>query len=102
MDFIDLEFMFGGFPGFEPGVIRVIEILAEYDIDPRSKGGQQLLGEFINHAEEEYYGDFERFTECSTCGKEFLPEYDFDYVFKIVSGGVTCPRCGGNPEDKPA
>ena len=93
IDFIDLEFMFGGFPGFEDGVFQIDGLLREYGIDPQGKIGQDILRTYIRHAQEEYYGDFYRYTSCSTCGREFKARLTLKYVHQILSDCISCTKC---------
>jgi len=93
IELIDGEFMFDGFPGFEYGVIAVVEILKEYGFDINSKKGQKILKTFIEHAQEEYYGDFDRFALCNNCDEEFKPLYSLDYANKVLKNKIFCKKC---------
>ena len=93
VELIDCELMYGGLPGFEGGVLRVAEILDEYGIDLRSEVGQEVLETYVSHAQEEYYGDFYRFTDCSKCGEEFRPVHSLKYANQVLSQEVFCPKC---------
>ena len=91
--FIDSEFMFDSFPGFEDGVLRVVEILEEYGVNAESKEGQYVLETYVEHVLEEYYGDFWHVTDCYNCGKEFKPSHSLEYANQVVAQKVFCPDC---------
>lgn len=93
IEHIDSTFMFGGFPGFEAGVIQIEKILKRYKINIHSRMGQNILKEFVQHALEEYYGDFYRFTECVKCGAEFRPEHSLEYANIVLTHSIYCPKC---------
>jgi hypothetical protein len=93
IQFIDYEFMFGGFPGFEEAVLRVAKTLCEYGIEPESEIGQEILKTYVCHAKEEYYGDFYRFVLCNKCGQEFRPDHSLRYVNQVLAREVFCLKC---------
>ena len=96
---MDSEFMFGSFPGFEVGVVSLKHLLEEYGVQASSKTGQAVFQEYVTHALEEYYGDFERWTECGKCGTQFQPEHSLAYVNHLLADRVPiCADCADAPE----
>jgi hypothetical protein len=94
MEFIDSKFIFDDFPGFEDGVLQVAEILNEYGIDPKSKEGQNILKTYIEHVQDEFYGDFDQCKWCDNCGEEFIPAYSLKYVNRVLEEKkILCPKC---------
>jgi hypothetical protein len=98
VDYMDGVLMFdeGGFSGeygFEWGVFIVSNILKEYKIDPRSSRGRFVFEEYIDHALEEFYGDFNRWSECFSCGKNFKPKYSIEYVYRVLDKNIICDEC---------
>jgi len=93
IEYVDGEFMLGGFNGFEAGVLRVSQLFNEYNIDRNSETAKQVLAEYIEHVLAEYYGDFERWTTCEKCKKDFQPVYSIEYANRIINDGVFCPEC---------
>lgn len=94
IEFIDAEFMFDEFPGFEDGVLRVAEILDEHGVNPKSKEGQSILKTYISHAAEEYYGDFDIWVLCDNCNREFKPTHSPEYANVVLAQrSILCPDC---------
>lgn len=93
MEYIDSEFMFSGPLEFYGAVFEVKRILKEYDVGLKSKKGQKILQTFVEHAKEEYYGDFDRFLDCDNCGEIFKIDLTLDFVNKILARKAFCENC---------
>ncbi len=95
---VDTTFMFEGLPGFDGGLEMGLDDLAayleRYGIDPYDDEGKAVITHFLDHALNEWYGDFYQFNNCSICGKQFQPKYDLEYAYQVLDGyHVLCPAC---------
>ena len=90
---MDSMFMFGGFSGFESAVFELNHSLQGWSVDPDSDIGQAVFAEFVEHAVQEYYGDFDRFADCEKCGQRFRPNYSLAYVNCVRKGMSFCEAC---------
>jgi hypothetical protein len=91
---VDETFMNEALPGFEMGIDDLGAYLEQYGFDPYEPDGKQIILHFIKHAVDGWYGDFNRFASCSSCGKQFQPNYDLDYAYQVLAGyKMLCPSC---------
>jgi len=93
IELIDGTLMFDGFPGFEEACFVVGRIMKENGIDVKSPRGERIAKAYVDHALQEMYGDFNRFAECSDCGKSFRPEYSTDYFREVIGSSERCAEC---------
>lgn len=95
VELIDADILFNvGFSGFENGVLKVFSILADYEINPKSKTGQFILKTYVENALDEEYGDFDRSVDCQKCGAAFNPDFSLAYANRVLAyEGAVCDKC---------
>jgi hypothetical protein len=100
LESIESYLLCDGFPGFEGGACQVAMTLCEHGIDPVAPTGQQILGTYVEHALDDYYGDFYRYADCQGCGEEFRPTHSLAYANDVLAGVVYCPACRPDADDE--
>ena len=94
IEHLDAQFMFEGFPGLSLVFFEVAYRLKKFNIDPFSSTGQYVISTICEHMKEEYYGDFDRWTECILCSKEFKPRISLPVANStLTNGGLICKEC---------
>lgn len=94
IEHLDARFMFSDFPGIQLVFFEIAKLLEQLEIDPFSAAGQYVLQEIIEHIEDEFYGDFDRWLTCITCGKDFTPEISLASANRnLLQGGWACENC---------
>lgn len=91
------QYMFEDFPGIQIVFFEIANILQRFKVDPFSSTGQFVLLTIIEHMNEDYYGDFDRWIDCIKCGKSFMPEISLSTAnLNLIQGGWVCERCCGS------
>jgi len=94
IEHLTARFMFDGFPGLQLVFFETAELLGGFDIDPFSGTGQYILRTLIEEINEEYFGDFDRWSRCLRCEKAFKPEIDLASAnAALQNGGWVCAEC---------
>ncbi len=57
------------------------------------RAGQGILKEYVQHCLEEYYGDFDRWTDCQQCSKPFKLDISLKGVNMVLNRRSLCPNC---------
>ena len=93
MEYIDGLFMFGGFPSFMEACYDIKNILEEHNIKPDSDAGKSFFKQFVEHANEEFYGDIDMWEKCYKCGEEFFASCCVEYVYDVLRNKIYCDKC---------
>lgn len=94
IEHLDARFTFSDFPGIQLVFFEVADLLQQFGIDPFGSTGQFVLQEIIEHMEEEFYGDYDRWVECPGCGEQFMPKVSLSTAnMNLIRGSWACEKC---------
>ena len=94
IEHLDARFTFSDFPGIQLVMSEIAKLLGQLKIEPFSAAGQYVFQVIIEHMEEEFYGDFDRWVRCFKCGEELMPEITLDSAnLNLLNGGWACEEC---------
>lgn len=94
VEHLDARFMFEGFPGIDPVFFEIATFCQRFGVDPFDSTGQWVIQTMCEHMEGEYFGDFNRWTECGLCGGELMPLIMLENInLTLALGGWICPDC---------
>ena len=72
----------------------IAEVLREFDVDPFGSTGQYILQTLLEHVDQEFFGDFERWAECESCGNSFSAELSLGFAnAQLLDAGMKCDNC---------
>lgn len=78
---------------YQETLFFIADFLYAYGYDIKSRMGQVILAEFTANAEDDLYGDFDRLTYCSKCGKEIILEFSLECANQVLGYRVLCLKC---------
>lgn len=101
LELVDSRLMFDGVSSFEDGVYTVKITLLEFEIEPLSEEGQFLVQSYIDHLLADDYGDFNHWSYCDNCGKEFQPTFSLEYANLVLKQErASCSECAVKARDE--
>lgn len=85
---------FEGFPGIQSAFFQVAKTLLDFEIDPFSPAGQWVIETLRWELDEEFFGDYDRWIYCSSCGHEMKVTATLESINRsLVAGGWRCEQC---------
>lgn len=95
---VDEMFLLDGFPGLELAFEDVEAKLGESGVDIAGPVGQQVVAKLVEQLNDELFGDFDRWTACAECGKNFMVTLSVDGVYDSLRHGWRCENCRAQDE----